>query len=64
VESYLGGGLRGAEPCHKSGAHHDEGESHAGGHEQGEVGRLREEAAMLQQQLAQVMERLDKLASS
>ena len=61
LERYLGGELRGAEPCRKSADHGHEDESTEGEYEQGEVGRLREEAEMLQRQLAEVMERLDGL---
>ncbi|HEC34276.1 MAG TPA: dinitrogenase iron-molybdenum cofactor biosynthesis protein [Chloroflexi bacterium] len=63
LERYLGGELRGAEPCRKSGGHVHEGEPAADGYEQGDVGRLREEAEMLQRQLAEVMERLDGLTA-
>ena len=64
LEQYLGGQLRGAEPCRDS-REHGHGEVSAGGeYERDEVGRLREEAEMLQQQLAEVMERLGKLATS
>jgi predicted Fe-Mo cluster-binding NifX family protein len=71
LEGYLGGELHGAEACGKSTARsHEqepaaerltEGEA-ADEYEQGEVGRLREEAEMLQRQLAEVMERLERLA--
>ncbi len=64
LEGYLGGELRGAEPCRKSTEHGHEDEPIADEYEQGEVGRLREEAGMLQQQLAEVMERLDRLTAS
>ena len=59
LESYLGGQLRGAEPCRESREHAAvpaEGE-----YEQDEVGRLREEAEMLRRQLDEVTARLDKL---
>lgn len=62
LERYLGGQLRGAEPCRESREHAAipaEGE-----YEQDGVGRLREEAEMLRQQLAEVMERLDRLTAS
>lgn len=55
LERYLGGELRGVQPCRESIEHARE------RYEQDEVGRLREEAEMLQQQLAEVMERLEKL---
>ena len=61
LEQYLGGELRGAEPCRES-LEHGHGEIPAEGeYEQDEVGRLREEAEIVQQQLAEVMERLDRL---
>jgi len=61
LELYLGGQLRGVQPCRESIEHaHDEIPA-AGEYEQDEVGRLREEATMLQQQLDEVMARLDKL---
>jgi predicted Fe-Mo cluster-binding NifX family protein len=59
LESYLGGQLRGAQPCRESREHAAvpaEGE-----YEQDEAGRLREEAEMLRDQLDEVMARLDKL---
>jgi len=55
LEGYLGGQLRGVEPCHES-IEHGHGE-----YEQDEVGRLREEADMLRDQLDEVAARLDKL---
>ena len=61
LELYLGGQLRGVQPCRES-IEHGHGEiPSAGEYEQDEVGRLREEATMLQQQLDEVMARLDKL---
>jgi predicted Fe-Mo cluster-binding NifX family protein len=62
LEQYLGGQLEGAEPCRESSEHAHEEEVAEGEYEKDEVGRLREEADMLQQQLAEVMNRLDKLA--
>ena len=62
LEQYLGGELQGAEPCRES---HDHGHGGAGDekeYEHDEVGRLREEAEMLQQQLEEVTERLSKLS--
>jgi predicted Fe-Mo cluster-binding NifX family protein len=68
LEQYLGGGLQGARPCRESVEHH-----HAHGHgevpaedeyEQDELGRLREEAEMLQRQLDEVTEHLDRLSAS
>ena len=63
LERYLGGELRGAAPCRKSTGHDHEAEPVAGEYEQGEAGRLREETEMLQQQLTEVMERLDRLTA-
>ena len=60
LTQYLGGGLREAQPCRESIAHAYEG-AHTGEYEKDEVGRLREETEVLQQQLAQVMRRLDGL---
>ena len=64
LEQYLGGELQGAEPCSTSLGHGHEESSVEGEYEQDEVGRLREDAEMLQQQLAEVMERLDGLTAS
>jgi predicted Fe-Mo cluster-binding NifX family protein len=66
LQAYLGGALSGAAPCRESVEHaHAEEESHAADqYEKGEVGRLREEAQMLQQQLAAVMARLDRLGGT
>jgi predicted Fe-Mo cluster-binding NifX family protein len=73
LELYLGGQLRGVQPCRESIEHgHEEilalgqpfdgaQDTAAGEYEQDEVGRLREEATMLQQQLDEVMARLGKL---
>lgn len=59
VERYLGGELRGAAPCSES---EDHGQVPADGeYEEDEVGRLREEAEMLRQQVEQVAEKLDQL---
>jgi len=64
LEQYLGGGLREAKPCRES-VEHAHGEAHAEGkYEQDEAGRLREETEMLQQQLAEVAERLERLTTS
>ncbi len=61
LEQYLGGELSGAAPCAES-VEHGHGELPAEGeYEEDEVGRLREEAEMLQQQLDEVTERLRKL---
>jgi predicted Fe-Mo cluster-binding NifX family protein len=64
LEQYLGGQLQGAEPCRESREHECDGNQAHQQYEQDEVGRLREEAEMLQHQLAQVVERLDKLNAS
>ncbi len=64
LEQYLGGGLQGAEPCRESIKHSHEEVPAEGEYEEDDVGRLREGAEMLQQQLAEVMERLDRLAAS
>ena len=63
LERYLGGQLRGVEPCRESieHAHQETAPSSAEGYEQDEVGRLREEAEMLRRQLGEVMARLDGL---
>lgn len=62
LEQYLGGSLYGAAPCKES-VEHGHGDIPAEGeYEKDEVGRLREEAEMLQQQLSEVSERLDKLS--
>jgi predicted Fe-Mo cluster-binding NifX family protein len=64
LEQYLGGALQGAKPCRESLEHRDEEIPAEGEYERDEVGRLQEEAQMLQQQLDEVMERLDKLTAS
>jgi predicted Fe-Mo cluster-binding NifX family protein len=61
LELYLGGQLRGVQPCRESIEHAYEEIPLAGEYEQDEVGRLREEAEMLQQQLDEVVARLDQL---
>ena len=63
LEQYLGGALQGAEPCRESIEHAHEDIAAEGEYEKDEVGRLREEAEMLQQQLTEVMERLEKLTA-
>lgn len=63
LECYLGGQLRGVEPCRES-IEHAHGElalSSVEEYEQDEAGRLREEAEMLRDQLDEVTARLDKL---
>jgi predicted Fe-Mo cluster-binding NifX family protein len=61
VESYLCGQLRGAEPCKESQQHHHDELPAEGEYEEDEVGRLREEAEMLRQQLEEVSKRLEQL---
>jgi predicted Fe-Mo cluster-binding NifX family protein len=59
LERYLGGALQGAAPCRESVEHahgHD-----GGSYEKDEIGRLREEAEMLRQQLDDATARLDEL---
>jgi predicted Fe-Mo cluster-binding NifX family protein len=61
VERYLGGQLKGAAPCKES-QQHDHDDVLAGSAvEKDALGRLREEAEMLRQQLDQVAGRLDRL---
>ena len=63
LEAYLGGELQGAESCLESQEHGHTTEVPAEGeYEQDEVGRVREEADSLQEQLADIQGRLDKLA--
>ena len=60
VERYLGGELRGAEPC-KDSQEHGHGDTPAKGeYEKDDIGQLREEADMLQRQLDEMSRRLDK----
>jgi predicted Fe-Mo cluster-binding NifX family protein len=67
VERYLGGQLKGAAPCKESEAHgHGDSPSlqhPAGdGYEKDELGRLKEEADMLRQQLDEVEGKLDRMS--
>jgi predicted Fe-Mo cluster-binding NifX family protein len=74
LEQYLGGALQGAQPCRESMEHahehgtvvHGTGASPTGSanavYEEDEVGRLREEVEMLQQQLDEAMDRLTALS--
>jgi predicted Fe-Mo cluster-binding NifX family protein len=68
LERYLGGALAGAAPCRESVEHaHQEDvtlpvEGEDAGYEEDAVGRLREEAEMLQEQINEVMARLRDLA--
>jgi predicted Fe-Mo cluster-binding NifX family protein len=71
LEQYLGGALQGAQPCRESLEHAHEHEGlalHMGladaGYEEDEVGRLREEVEMLQQQLDAAMSRLEALSGN
>lgn len=59
LERYLGGALQEAAPCRESIAHAHEHDD--GAYEKDELGRLREEAEMLRQQLDEATARLDKL---
>jgi predicted Fe-Mo cluster-binding NifX family protein len=59
LERYLGGALQGAAPCRESVEHAHEHD--AGSYEKDEIGRLREEAEMLRQQLDDVTTRLDRM---
>ena len=57
LEGYLGGQLRGVQPC-------EEGYDHLPpdtGYERDDLGRLQEDMAMLRQQMAQILDRLDRL---
>jgi predicted Fe-Mo cluster-binding NifX family protein len=61
VQRYLGGELTGAAPCSES-EDHGRGQVPADGeYEEDDVGRLREEAEMLRQQLEDVAGKLDQL---
>ena len=61
---YLGGGLTGAAPCLESQEHAHEEEPADDGYEKDEVGRLREEVEMLQQQLLDAVDRLGTLGGT
>jgi predicted Fe-Mo cluster-binding NifX family protein len=61
VERYLGGELKGAAPCKES-QEHGHGDLPAEGeYEKDKLGRLKEEADMLRQQLEQVQAKLDQI---
>jgi ribosomal protein S2 len=64
LQRYLGGTLSGAAPCRESVEHAHQEEHGTSKYEKDEVGRLREEAEMLQQQLGEVMARLDRLGGT
>jgi len=61
LEAYLGGKLQGAQACHESQEHGHDASTAPGVYERDEIGRLREEAEMLQQQLAETESRLRRL---
>jgi len=63
LQGYLGGALTGSAPCRESVEHgHAEAELPAPGeYEKDELGRVREEAELLQQQMAEVEARLERL---
>ncbi|MBC7223606.1 MAG: NifB/NifX family molybdenum-iron cluster-binding protein [Anaerolineae bacterium] len=61
LEGYLGGALRGAAPCQESVEHGHGQVPPEGAYERDEVGRLREEVALLQRQLREVEDRLRRL---
>ena len=63
LEQYLGGVLQGAEPCIVSTEHGHEEVAAESEYEEGEAGRLREEAQMLQQQLNEAVARIDRLTA-
>jgi predicted Fe-Mo cluster-binding NifX family protein len=64
LEKYLGGELQEAAPCRESLQHAHEEDSSKAEYEEDEAGRLREEIEMLQQQVSEAMERLDRLTTS
>ena len=61
LERHLAEELQGAEPRSRSLGYDHEKPSVEGDYEQDELGRLREDAEMLQQQLSEVMARLNRL---
>jgi predicted Fe-Mo cluster-binding NifX family protein len=61
IERYLGGELRGAAPCRESEDHGHGSLPAEGEYEEDELGRLREEADMLRQQLEDVTRRLEQV---
>ncbi|HET89792.1 MAG TPA: dinitrogenase iron-molybdenum cofactor biosynthesis protein [Chloroflexi bacterium] len=61
LELYLGGALQGAAPCRESTQHAHQETPAQDDYEKDEAGRLREEVEILQQQLDQVMKRLDDM---
>ena len=63
LEQYLGGALQGAVPCRESVAHGQAEATGEGEYEEDEAGRLREEVEMLQRQLKEAAERLDRIGA-
>jgi predicted Fe-Mo cluster-binding NifX family protein len=61
VERYLGGQLKGAAPCKESEEHGHGTIPAEGEYEKDDLGRLREEAEMLRQQMDEVANRLSRL---
>ncbi len=61
VEWYLGGQLKGAAPCKESEEHGHGTIPAEGEYEKDDLGRLREEAEMLRQQMDEVANRLSRL---
>jgi predicted Fe-Mo cluster-binding NifX family protein len=63
LQLYLGGALSGFAPCRESieHGHGDAGVPAAGAYEKDELGRLREEAELLRQQMTEVSARLERL---
>jgi predicted Fe-Mo cluster-binding NifX family protein len=60
LESYLGGQLRGVEPCREDYEH----EPSDAVYEQDDFGRLQEEMSLLREQMARILDRLDKLGET
>ncbi|MGD8463810.1 MAG: NifB/NifX family molybdenum-iron cluster-binding protein [Anaerolineae bacterium] len=60
VERYLGGQLKGAAPCKESEEHGHGDIPPDGEYEKDELGRLREEAEMLRQQLSEIEAKLNQ----
>jgi len=64
LEQFLGGELQGVAPCRESVEHGHGDVPSEGEYEEDEVGRLREEVKMLQQQLEQTVRRLGRLGEA
>jgi predicted Fe-Mo cluster-binding NifX family protein len=62
VEQYLGGQLKGAAPCKESEEHGHGALPAEGEYEKDELGRLKEEAEMLRQQLEEVEGKLSRMS--